>query len=79
MRGDARDYAHLGPGGRGGSGKIDTGGESGGGSGDDTRPGDTAPITTIQAGDSHVDTAAWSVSADNPAWDPKSGDTQPLA
>ena len=70
MRGDARDYANLGPGGRGGSGNVDTGGDG---------VGDTAPITTIQADSSHVDTAAWSVSADNPAWDPKSGDTQPLA
>jgi hypothetical protein len=79
MRGDARDYAQLGPGGRGGrvgSGGVDTGDGTVAG---DTGGGDTAPITMIQADASHVDTAAWSVSADNPAWDPKSGDTQPLS
>jgi len=81
MRADARDYAQFGPGGRRGSGKVDTGGDTGRGDivGGDTGGGDTAPITTIQADTSHIDTAAWSVSADNPAWDPKSGDTQPLA
>ena len=82
MRGDARDYAHLGPGGRGGrggSGKVDTGGDSVGIGGETGGHSDTAPLTTIQADSSHIDTAAWSVSADNPAWDPKSGDTQPLA
>ena len=76
MRGDARDYAHLGPGGRGRTRKGDTGGD---GIGGDTGGDDTAPFTMIRADDTHVDTAAWSVSADNPAWDPKSGDTQPLA
>lgn len=75
MRGDARDYAHLGPGGRGDSGNVETGR---GGGPDNAGRGDTAPIITIRAEDTHVDTTAWSVSTDNPAWDPKSGDTQPL-
>ncbi|MCD2443464.1 PH domain-containing protein [Agromyces sp. SYSU K20354] len=39
---------------------------------------DTAPINTLHAETPPVDTSAWSVSTDNPAWDPKSGDTQPL-
>ena len=63
----------------GGSGKVDTGGDGVGFGGETGGHGDTAPLTTIQADSSHIDTAAWSVSADNPAWDPKSGDTQPLA
>ncbi|GAA1809293.1 PH domain-containing protein [Agromyces neolithicus] len=75
MRGDARDYAHQGPGGgqrHSGEVRADRGADRSG------RGGDTAPITTIQAEDTHIDTAAWGVSPDNPAWDPKSGDTQPL-
>lgn len=39
---------------------------------------DTAPIKVIRAETPSVDTSAWAVSADNPAWDPKSGETQPL-
>lgn len=65
MRSAARDFVNP-DSGRGDGSPFDT-------SRTDMGRTDTAPIDTTQ-----VDTESWSVSADNPAWDPKSGETQPL-
>ncbi|GAA1769893.1 PH domain-containing protein [Agromyces humatus] len=75
MRSAGRDYVNA-DSGRGDGSPFNTGRTDSDRT--DTGRTDTAPISTVHAESTPVDTSAWAVSADNPAWDPKSGDTQPL-
>ncbi len=70
MRSAGQDFVNA-DSGRGDGSPFDTGRNNTGRI--DSGRTDTAPIDTTR-----VDTEAWRVSADNPAWDPKSGETQPL-